>query len=72
MSPTLPVPPLLLAASLARSGQADEARAVVANYMQRYPERRATEVSKLMRSEHPLYAAGRAKLIDSLHELGMP
>jgi DNA-binding winged helix-turn-helix (wHTH) protein/TolB-like protein len=71
-SPSLPLPPLLLAASLARDGQAEEARAIVAAYMQRHPGYRAADVAKIMRSENPVYAAGRGRLIDSLRELGMP
>lgn len=72
LSPNLPLPPLLLAASLARDGQADEARAIVAAYRLRHPGYRAADVAKIMRSENPAYAAGRGKLIDSLRELGMP
>jgi DNA-binding winged helix-turn-helix (wHTH) protein/TolB-like protein len=72
LGPALPVPPLLLAASLARSGRSDEARAVVAAYLARFPERRATEVVKLMPSPHPVFAAGRARMMESLHALGMP
>lgn len=72
MSPSLPLPPLLLAASLARAGQIDEARAIVATYLLRHPDYRAADVTKLMRGEHPLYAAGRARLMGTLLELGMP
>lgn len=72
ISPNLPLPPLLLAASLARDGQADEARPIVAAYMQRHPDYRAADIVKIMHGENPRYAAERQKLIDSLHELGMP
>jgi adenylate cyclase len=72
LSPTLPVPPLLLAAALARDGKPDEGRAVIAAHLQRYPNARAEEVPKLLRSDDSSYAAGRARLMDSLRELGMP
>ena len=72
LSPTLPVPPLLLAAALARDGKEDEARAVIAAHLQRHPNARAADVPKLLRSNHPLYAAGRDRVMDSLRELGMP
>jgi TolB-like protein len=71
-SPSLPLPPLLLAASLARDGQVEEARSIVAAYVQQHPGYRAADVAKIMRSENPAYAAGRGRLIDSLRELGMP
>jgi TolB-like protein len=72
LSPTLPVPPLLLAAALARDGKPDEGRAVVAAHLKRYPNATAEEVSKLLRSNDPSFAAGRARLMGSLRELGMP
>ena len=72
LSPTLPVPPLLLAAALARDGKPDEGRAVIAAHLQRYPNARAEEVPKLLRSNDPSYVAGRTRLMDSLRELGMP
>lgn len=72
LSPSLPLPPLLLAASLARDGRAAEARAIIAGYQRQHPGYRAADVAKIMRSENPAYAAGRGKLIDSLRELGMP
>jgi DNA-binding winged helix-turn-helix (wHTH) protein/TolB-like protein len=72
LSPSLPLPPLLLAASLARDGQADEARTIVEAYMKRHPGYRAADVAKVMRSDNAVYAAGRGRLIDSLRELGMP
>jgi tetratricopeptide (TPR) repeat protein len=71
LSPSLPLPPLLLAASLARDGQTDEARTIVEAYMHRHPGYRAADVAKIMRSDNPVYAAGRGRLIDSLRELGM-
>ena len=70
--PTLPVPPLILAASLARDGKADEGRAVVAMHLQRHPAAKADDVPKLLRGDAPPFAAGRARLMDSLRELGMP
>jgi hypothetical protein len=70
--PTLPVPPLLLAAALARDGKLDEGRAVIAAHLQRHPQARAADVPKLMRGDAPPLAAGRARLMESLRELGMP
>ena len=72
LGPGLPQPPLLLAAALAREGQADEARRVVAAYLKRQPGFRAADAAKFMPSEHPVWVDGRTRLIDSLRELGMP
>jgi DNA-binding winged helix-turn-helix (wHTH) protein/TolB-like protein len=72
MSPTLPVPPLILAAALARDGKADEGRAVVAMHLQRYPGAKAADVPKLLRGDAPPFVAGRTRLMESLLELGMP
>jgi DNA-binding winged helix-turn-helix (wHTH) protein len=71
LGPGLPQPPLLLAAALARAGQADEARKIVAAYLERHPGFRAADAAKFVRGEHPLCADGRARLIDSLRGLGM-
>ena len=71
-SPRLPLPPLLRAASLARSGREEEARAIVARYRQQHPAYRATDIGISMRSDHPAYAAGRESMIESLRELGLP
>jgi DNA-binding winged helix-turn-helix (wHTH) protein/tetratricopeptide (TPR) repeat protein len=71
LRPGLPQPPLLLAAALARDGQTDEGRRIVAAYLQRHPDFRAANVAKFMPSKHPMCADGRARLIDSLRELGM-
>jgi len=70
--PTLPVPPLILAAALARDGKAEEGRAVVATHLQRHPDARAADVPKLLRGDAPPFAAGRARVMESLRELGMP
>ena len=70
--PTLPVPPLLLAAALARDGKSDEGRAVIAAHLQRHPNARAADVPKLMRGDAPPLAAGRERLMESLRSLGMP
>lgn len=68
----LPVPPLLLAAALARDGKSDEGRAVISAHLQRHPNARAAEVPKLVRGDAPPLAAGRERLVESLRELGMP
>jgi TolB-like protein/TolA-binding protein len=71
-SPSLPLPPLTLAASLARGGRMDEARQLVAAYRQRHPAFEAAHVERFMRSSEPRYVAGRQALIDTLREIGMP
>ena len=71
-NPALPLPPLTLAAALARDGRADEARRIIADYRQRHPAFEATQVERYMRSSEPRYAAARQEMIDSLRELGMP
>lgn len=71
--PSLPLPPLLLAASLARAGNAAEARQIVADYMMRSPGYRASNIElQGMRSRHPSYVEGRNRMIETLHQLGMP
>lgn len=71
--PSLPLPPLLLAASLARTGNAGEARQIVADYMMRSPGYKASNIElQGMRSRHPSYVEGRNRMIETLHELGMP
>lgn len=71
--PSLPLPPLLLAASLARTGNAGEARQIVADYMTRSPGYQASNIElQGMRSRHPSYVEGRNRMIETLHELGMP
>jgi DNA-binding winged helix-turn-helix (wHTH) protein/TolB-like protein len=72
LSPTLPVPPLILAAALARDGKADEGRAIVATHLQRHPDARAADVPKLLRGDAPPFVAGRTRVMESLRELGMP
>lgn len=72
VNPRLPLAPLLRAASLARAGRSDEARRIVEQFRRQSPDYRAADVAKVMRSEQPAYAAGRARMIDSLRELGLP
>ena len=72
LSPTLPVPPLILAAALARDGKPDDGRAVIATHLQRHPGARAAEVAKLLRGDAPPFVAGRTRVMESLRDLGMP
>jgi DNA-binding winged helix-turn-helix (wHTH) protein/TolB-like protein len=69
--PRLPLPPLLLAASLAREGNTEEARRVVADFMARNPDYKTSQIELLMRSRHTRYVEGRERLIATLRELGM-
>jgi DNA-binding winged helix-turn-helix (wHTH) protein/TolB-like protein len=71
-NPRLPLPPLLRAASLARSGREEEARAIVNRYRQHHASYRAEDIARIMRSDHPAYAAGRQRMIESLQRLGLP
>jgi hypothetical protein len=71
-SPRLPLPPLLRAASLARSGHGDEARAIVDRYRQQHPAYRAADIAKIMGSDNPAYAAGRERMVETLRGLGLP
>jgi TolB-like protein len=72
-NPNLATAPLLLAASLARSGQRDEALAVVAEILRRNPNARAADVEKLLRtSRNEHYLEGRNRWVETLRELGMP
>lgn len=70
--PRLPLPPLLLAASLARDGDTNQARRVVADYRARFPDYKTSEIELIMRSRHPAYVEGRTRMIETLRELGMP
>jgi DNA-binding winged helix-turn-helix (wHTH) protein/TolB-like protein len=67
----MPMAPLVRAAALARSGHADEGRTLIAEHLRRHPDARAADVAKVLRSEQADFAAGRRRLIESLHELGM-
>jgi len=71
-NPRLQLPPLLRAASLARSGHEEEARAIVTRYRQQHASFRAADIVKWMRSDVPAYAAGRQRMIESLRGLGLP
>jgi hypothetical protein len=48
------------------------AQVTPADYLERHPGYEAAHVEKLMRSSNPGYAEGRARLIESLREVGMP
>lgn len=69
-NPNLPMPPLTLAASLARDGRKEQARQIVADYLKKNPRFEAAQVERFMRSSNPRYAEGRTRLIESLRELG--
>lgn len=71
-NPRLPSPPLLLAAALAQTGREDEARAIVAEYTSRNPDFRAEHIARLLRGQDPRYLAGRDRIVQTLHALGMP
>lgn len=71
-NPALPLPPLTLAAALARDGQGDEARRLAADYRQRHPTFEVAQVERYMRSSEPRYVTGRQQMIDSLREIGIP
>jgi TolB-like protein len=71
VNPKLPLPPLTLAASLARDGHRDEAQQIVADYVKRNPGYEVANIQKLMRSPNPKYAEGRNRLLETLRDLGM-
>jgi TolA-binding protein len=73
LGPHLQTAPLLLAAALARSGQVDEARAVITELLKRNPNAKASDVEKILRmNRNERYLEVRKRWIDTLHELGMP
>lgn len=72
VNPALPSPPVLLAAALARSGEAVEARAVAADYLRRHPSYKAQDIGKFLRGRDARYLEGRDRVIESLRQLGMP
>jgi hypothetical protein len=37
-----------------------------------YPDYKASNIEVSMRSRHPAYVEGRNRMIETLHELGMP
>jgi TolB-like protein/DNA-binding winged helix-turn-helix (wHTH) protein len=72
LGPHLQTAPLLLAAALSRSGQRDEARAVITELLQRNPDAKASDVEKILRmNRNERYLEGRNRWIDTLRELGM-
>lgn len=72
MNPRLPSPPVLLAAALALDGRSDEARAVVAEYLQRNPGYRAEHLGRFLRGRDARYLEGRDRAIAALRTVGMP
>lgn len=72
MNPSLPSPPVLLAAALALDGRPDEARAVVAEYLQHNPGYRAEHFGRFLRGRDARYLEGRDRAIAALRTVGMP
>jgi hypothetical protein len=72
MNPRLPSPPVLLAAALALDGRPDEARAVVAEYLQHNPGYRAEHFGRFLRGRDARYLEGRDRAIAALRTVGMP
>lgn len=70
-SPKTPLAIPLLAASLARNGQKDEAEKLLRDYLVANPSVDTVSVSALMRSNHPRFVDGRDRMIISLRELGL-
>jgi tetratricopeptide (TPR) repeat protein len=72
MNPSLPSPPVLLAAALALDGRPDEARAAVAEYLQHTPGYRAEHLGRFLRGRDARYLEGRDRAIAALRTVGMP
>lgn len=70
-SPKTPLAIPLLAASLARNGQKDEAEKLLRDYLVANPSVDTASVSALMRSNHPRFVDGRDRMIITLRELGL-
>ena len=71
-NPLLPSPPVLLAVALARLGQHDEARQIIAEYSKRNPAYKASSIGTFLRGSDPRFIAGRDLAIETLRELGLP
>jgi TolB-like protein len=72
-NPSLPMPPLTLAAALHREGKDEEARKVADDYRSRNPEFRVAHLEqRMVRGTEPRLIEGRQRLMDSLRALGMP
>jgi adenylate cyclase len=71
-NPQLPSPPVLLAASLARTGAVDEAREAIAAYRARYPQYEAAHIGRFLRGRDPRFIEGRDRVVATLRELGLP
>jgi adenylate cyclase len=71
-NPNLPLPRLILAASLARQGRIEEGRAEVAAFRQRNPAYTAEFIGKVLSGNNPQFAEGRGRLQTTLRELGLP
>jgi hypothetical protein len=68
----LPGNPLILAASLARAGRAEEARQIVESYQPRHPQFRTASVARVLLSNEPRLVSGRERLVSTLRALGVP
>ncbi|HMA08290.1 MAG TPA: tetratricopeptide repeat protein [Ramlibacter sp.] len=71
-NPNPPVRALVLAASLARDGDTDEARRIITTFREQYPAYRAQDIASAMASKAPPFAEGRNAMVATLRELGLP
>jgi hypothetical protein len=61
-----------LAAALLRDGKREQATQTLAGYLKREPEFSAARIQSLLRSDRPDFVAMRQRMIDDLHEIGLP
>ena len=65
-------PALTLAASLARSGKVEEATQVVETYRRNDPRFATATIERVLLGNEPRLSSGRARLVSTLKELGIP
>jgi DNA-binding winged helix-turn-helix (wHTH) protein/TolB-like protein len=70
-NPTLTLPPLLLAASLASMGREEDARTIIEEFRERRPQYTTTNVERLLRSRHPRFTPELTRFISTLQSLGL-
>jgi adenylate cyclase len=70
-NPELPWPPVHAAAAVHLGNEA-EGKQILEDFLKRHPRYDATRIVRSLDSQHQAFIAGRARLIGSLRDIGMP
>ncbi|MBT2299883.1 winged helix-turn-helix domain-containing protein [Variovorax paradoxus] len=68
----LPLPQMLLAASLVRDGRKAEGERIVQDWLASHPDFNASGILAIMRDGSPAFVEGRDRLVASAREAGLP